>query len=298
MKNILGIILLLLNKRIYPLNLKNHLYLPNQSNEINKKSTKYTIILSGILLIASTLRSQSRDSTILFCPSFESEVVFVTSDALQQVYIAGQLLFEYNNRRLGQVGIIDANNPFNVLVYYPELATIIVLDRTFSEIKSINLFNLNIFEPQAVALSNDNNIWVYDPINFQLKKISKEGALLFQSKPLHQATQVVLQPTFLIERNNQVFISDTLHGIFVFDSFGQWSQHIPITNIHQLQVVKDQLVYIKEGNLYEYSLNTHSASVFCELPKGATAAILLSDQILIAIGKNILTRNGKSVNEE
>jgi len=250
MKNILGIILLLLNKRIYPLNLKNHLYLPNQSNEINKKSTKYTVILSGILLIASTLRSQSRNSTTLFCPSFKSEIVFVTSDVLQQVYIAtaagsvqkldkkGQLLFEYNNRRLGQIGVIDANNPFNVLVYYPELATIIVLDRTLS------------------------------------------------------------QPTFLIERNNQVFISDTLHGIFVFDSFGQWSQHIPITNIHQLQVVKDQLVYIKEGNLYEYSLNTHSASVFCELPKGATAAILLSDQILIAIGKNIVTRNGKSVNEE
>ena len=171
MKNILGIILLLLNKRIYPLNLKNHLYLPNQINEINKKSA---IIFIGVLLIASTLRSQSRDSTILFCPSFESEVVFVTSDALQQVYIAtaagsvqkldkkGQLLFEYNNRRLGQIGVIDANNPFNVLVYYPELATIIVLDRTLSEIKSINLFNLNIFEPQAVALSNDNNIWVYD----------------------------------------------------------------------------------------------------------------------------------------
>lgn len=263
---------------------------------------KITNSLLGLLLI-STLYGQDIDSTYTPFLSLSEAAVFVTTDALQQVYIAtekgriqkfnknGQLLFEYNNHRLGTIGLIDASNPFNVLVYYPELATIILLDRTLSEIKSINLFDLNIFEPQAVALSNDNHIWIYDPINFQLKKISRAGVVLFQSKPLNQATQAILQPTFLIERNNQLFLGDTLNGIFIFDGFGQLKKQIQIPDIHQIQILSDQLLYLKKGKLYSYSLISSSEKELFALPTPTHTIAFLPTKLLLIHGKTVSVRS-------
>ena len=222
-----------------------------------------------LLFLSFSLAAQSKDTTTYhILKTFPLQATFVTSDALQQWYIAtaeglllkynkqGQLLFEYSNDRLGTIGMIDATNPFNILVYYPDLATVILLDRTLSEIKEINLFSLAIFEPQAIALANDNNIWVYDPITAQLKKIDRTGTVLFQSKNLTQTIGTSIQPTFLIERNNQLFLSDPQQGIFIFDAFGQLQQQLPILGVEQFQISNGQLLYIQANTLNTIALNS------------------------------------------
>lgn len=256
----------------------------------------------GLLLLVfsavSSTAAQIQDSTLLWSYSLSSEIGFVTTDALQQIYVAtddghilklnkeGQLLFDYNNKRLGQIGVIDASNPFNVLVYYPELATLIFLDRTLSEIKSINLFDLQIFEPNAVALSNDNHIWIYDPINFQLKKISRAGEILFQSKYLNQTTKIPLQPTFLLERDNQLIANDTTNGVFIFDAFGQLKQRIDIKGVSSFQLIGSQLIYQREENVYSYALPTSSDTILGSFAD-ADHILLLSDRWVVVREKGI-----------
>jgi len=213
------------------------------------------------------LKAQTSDTTFHIVKQFPFSPTFLTTDALQQIYLAteegqilkldkdGTLLFEYNNDRLGNIGTIDATNPFTILVYYPDLASIILLDRTLSPIKEINLLDLAIFEPPVVAMANDNTIWLYDPINYQLKKINKAGKILFQSRRLNQLIQTPIQATFLLERNNQLLLNDPVHGIFVFDGFGQLKQQLPITGVTQFQVFNNQLIYFKEGVLKQFSLD-------------------------------------------
>jgi len=230
---------------------------------------RITVQVVLLLSLSFSLAAQSKDTTTYhILKTFPLQATFVTSDALQQWYIAtaeglllkynkqGQLLFEYSNDRLGTIGMIDATNPFNILVYYPDLATVILLDRTLSEIKEINLFSLAIFEPQAIALANDNNIWVYDPITAQLKKIDRTGTVLFQSKNLTQTIGASIQPTFLIERNNQLFLSDPQQGIFIFDAFGQLQQQLPILGVEQFQISNEQLLYIQANTLNTIALNS------------------------------------------
>ncbi len=264
----------------------------------------YFIKCMGLLLLAfsfvSSTTAQTKDSTLLWSYPLSNEVDFVTKDVLQQIYVAtddghilklnkeGQLLFDYNNKRLGQIGVIDASNPFNVLVYYPELATVILLDRTLSEIKTINLFDLQIFEPNAVALSNDNHIWVYDPINFQLKKISRDGEVLFQSKYLNQTTNIPLQLTFLLERDNQIIASDTTNGVFIFDAFGQLKKRIAITGISPFQLIDNQLIYQREGNVHSYALATSSDTILRSFAD-ADHILLLSDRWVVVREKGIFT---------
>jgi len=237
-------------------------------------SRRITFQVVLLLFLSFPLSAQTSDTTTYqILKTFPLQAAFITMDALQQWYIAtetgqlfkydkrGQLLFEYSNDRLGRIGMIDATNPFNVLVYYPDLATVILLDRTLSEIKEINLLALAIFEPQAIALANDNNIWVYDPIAAQLKKIDRTGIVLFQSKNLTQAIGISIRPTFMIERNNQLFLSDPQQGIFIFDAFGQLQQQLPILEVEQFQLLNLQLLYMDRDVIHRVPVNRISTTL-------------------------------------
>ena len=254
-----------------------------------------TIISLIILFFSSSTQAQSIDTNFQVIDSFQVHTTFLTTDALQQIYIAtdegkiiklskdGKKLFEYNNLRLGQVHSIDATNPFNILVYYGDLATIVLLDRTLSAIKEIYLFDLNIFEVQAIGLSNDNQIWIYDPIEAQLKKINSEGDILFQSRHLKQATKNSLNINFLLERNNQLYLNDPSKGVFVFDNFGQLQQQLSIIGIHHFQLLQEQLIYLKDGLIHYYNLETGETKTTKNpyLTK-ATMVRNLAQQIIIA----------------
>lgn len=203
-----------------------------------------------------------QDSNYLLLQTISIKSTYLATDNLQNLYVAtkqGQIIkfdkngkkqFEYNNNRLGQVGKIAVQNPLNILVYYPDLAVIIILDRTLSEIKELNLYDLDIISPKGVALANDNNIWVYDEVTALLKKLSPEGKVLFESRNLNQLVQKQLQPSFLKEKNNEVYLSDPQNGLFIFDAFGQLKEAIPIKDIDRFQVLQQQLLLWKEGQTY------------------------------------------------
>ncbi len=221
--------------------------------------------------IAQTTLSPSKDNLVLptspgttyqLLQTILFNCTYLTTDNLQNIYAAtenGQIMkfdkqgnkqFEYNNNRLGQVGKIAVKNPLNILVYYPDLAEIIILDRTLSVIKELNLYDLNIISPKGIALANDNNIWVYDEVTALLKKISPKGTTLFESRSLNQLAQKQLNPSFLQEKNNEVYLSDKENGLFIFDAFGQLKQTIPIKGIDQFQILDQQIVIWKKEQIY------------------------------------------------
>ena len=203
------------------------------------------------------------DTTFQLVQTIPIQSSYLVADNLQNLYVAtekGQVIkydkngkkqFEYNNNRLGKIGKIDVRNPLTILVYYPDLAIIVILDRTLSEIKQLNLFDLDLIEPKAVALANDNNIWIYDEIAAVLKKVSQEGKTIFESRNLNQLVKKKLNPSFLLENNNQLLLSDKENGLFIFDSFGQLKQEITVKGIERFQIIENQVVYWKEGTLFK-----------------------------------------------
>ncbi len=202
------------------------------------------------------------DSTYQFLQTIPINSSYLIADNLQNIYVAterGQVIkfdkngnqqFEYNNNRLGAIGKIDVRNPLTILVYYPDLAVVVILDRTLSPIKELNLYDLDIMAPRAVALANDNNIWVYDEVTAVLKKMSQTGQTLFESRNLNQLTRKNLSPTFLLEKNNLIYLSDLENGLFVFDNFGQLKQEILIKGLERFQVVGPQVFFLKDGISY------------------------------------------------
>lgn len=199
------------------------------------------------------------DSTYQLIQTIPINSTYLIADNLQNIYVAtqrGQVIkfdkngkqqFEYNNNRLGEIGKIDIRNPLTILVYYPDLAIVVILDRTLSPIKELNLYDLEIIAPRGIALANDNNIWVYDEVAAVLKKISQTGETIFESRNLNQLTRKNLSPTFLLEKNNLIYLSDLENGLFVFDNFGQLKQEILIKGIERFQVEEKQVFFREDG---------------------------------------------------
>ena len=202
-----------------------------------------------------------------------------TTDQLRQVYIGTptnalikldpnlQEVFRYTNNRLGLLAQLDVSNPFSVLLYYPDYNTAITLDRTLNETGRLNLLEQGLVQVNAIGLSSDNQIWVYDELNNQLRKLSATGEGELASDDLSLLLGKDIRPNFLTARNRRVYLNDPEVGVLVFDLFGQYLKTIDILGLTDFQVLEDQLLYVRDGRLERFQLTSLLFQTI-ELPEG------------------------------
>lgn len=196
--------------------------------------------------------------------TFPEQGTYFTVDKLQQVYLLTENntiikytsdkieAFRYNNNTRGPVGYIDATDPFNVLLFYPDFQAIASLDRTMNERAFLLLYNSNIINASAVALARDNNIWVYDQATFNLSKINAAGEILLSSDNLSAQLDHAPIITQMIARSNYVFLLSKEQGVFIFDNFGQFYQLLPFEGFDQMQVIDQTILLHKKGQSLIY----------------------------------------------
>ena len=212
------------------------------------------LCISIILLFFSfEIHSQEKSLELIYTP--DEVVQFFTSDQIQNLYLVndknevvkynaqGIEAFRYNNNTLGELALIDAFDPFNLLLYYPEYMTIVILDRTLNEMHRVNLSDLGYFDVQSIGMASDNNIWIYDELNYALVKIDKDGKALIKSDPLN----LILPRTPDIHRINEneqkVYLNDPSLGLLVFDVFGSFEKTIDIKGLNTFQIISPHLIY-------------------------------------------------------
>ena len=228
-------------------------------------------ILSCCLLFSTSgvfLFGQYADTLFSLHTKIEIETSFFTTDKLQQIYIVtdnnelikynteGTVVFKFNNNILGEIGLVDVTDPFNILLYYPDFQTAITLDRTLSQTGEINFIELNYVNIPTIATANDNNIWLYDEINFQLKRIDRNGKVLSNSEDLNLLLGKAPQPKQIVARENQVFINDLELGLLVFNNFGQFVKNLGIRGIDYFQVIDHKIVYKQGQQLLAFDLKS------------------------------------------
>ena len=196
---------------------------------------------------------------------------YFTVDKLQQVYLVdednavykyspdGKELFYYNNNTRGTLGYIDVTDPFNLLLFYPELQAIATLDRTLNETGVLPLFSAGIVNATAIGLAIDNNVWVYDQANFQLKKVGQDGQVLLASDNLSAQLIQAPQATQLTAQNNMLYLNCPGQGIFVFDNFGQFHQLLPYEKVEEVQLLDGKVVMYEPNQVRVYHLETLQA---------------------------------------
>lgn len=166
----------------------------------------------------------------------------------------GDLLYQFNENSLGEISYIDVSNPFRVLVYYNDYATVLFLDRTLSEIQRHDLSDLDIPEVRALGTASDNNVWLFDNNTYTLKKINSQNEVLAESPDLSLLLTDALDPNRLIEANARVYLNSPNLGILVFDVFGNYIKTINLLNLDYFQVYEGQIFYVEDKKFKSYHL--------------------------------------------
>jgi len=241
-------------------------------------STFFSIALFLIVSLPS-LSAQAEPTPFQLVTRIPVAAKFFTTDKLQQVYLVtpanevikfnseGQELFRFNNNTLGDLTFIDATNPFNLLLYYPDYQLAITLDRTLNKIGEFNLWNLEVVNVKAVAMANDNGLWLYDDVGYKLKKVDQSGNTLLQSDNLSLLLPATPEPVALLARDNLIYANDPNLGILVFDNFGQYIKTYDLREVENFQVIDRRLLYRVKGQLRAFDLRAFTDTALA-LPAG------------------------------
>ena len=197
----------------------------------------------------------------------------------------GNNLFEYKNVDLGKITFIDFLNPLQIIVFYKDFNTIVLLDNQLNEIKRIN-FNLNP-EPiqlEATGLSAQNQLWFYDEISNKIGLYHiKNNTLKWISTPLKSGFKNYFSDfTFFywIDHTNQLFSSSI---------YGTINRLGVLPKYDKIQLLNNSTaLYTYENEIYFYEISKEKSSKI-ELAENFVNNFFFKDGILAIFTQNKIT---------
>lgn len=229
--------------------------------------------MSGLQQHGEQTRTLAQDSKFKLVKSIPTNSASLTTDNIGNSYLFngnllekydgdGKLLKNFSNKNFGNISSVDASNPLKVLLFYKSFQQILLLDNMFSPSgNSISLDALGYNQTFLVCSSHDNGFWIFSQQNFELIRFDKNLQKTQQTGNIPQLTGIEINPNFLIEQYDKVFLNDSAKGILVFDIYGTYNKTIPLKGLHHFQVTNDEIIYFKDGKLKSYNMKTMEEDV-------------------------------------
>ncbi len=200
----------------------------------------------------------------------------------------GAFKFRFSDKQLGEIGQIDVTYPMRPLVTYPALNYMVILDNTLSDKRGkVNLLNLNIELGTLACASIQNHFWFYDAMNFSLIRSNETLKKTFETGNLAQILGIDLQPNYMVEFANRLYINNPSTGILIFDIFGSYIKTIPLTGLEKFQVFENHIVYFQDKALFRYNMMMYDSEKI-ELPIEALDAVLQKNRVALMLEKEIV----------
>jgi hypothetical protein len=179
--------------------------------------------------------------------------IVINNDQITKFRSRDREPYFYSNKRLGRITSVDATNPLKILVFYKDFSLIVFLDNTLSENgPSLQLQDLNMEQATVVCTSYDNGFWVFDQQNFLLVRYDRHINQTARIKNMHLIVGRTVEPDFMVEMENRLYMNDPKSGIMVFDIFGTYFKTIPIKGLKKFQVTGDYIYYRNENNEFRW----------------------------------------------
>lgn len=217
--------------------------------------------------------------------------ILTPTEQLKKLNANGDSVAVYNDvKRFGKLHSIDVSNPLKVLVYYKNFSTIVILDRLLSLRSVIDLRKQNIIQASAVALSYDNNIWIFDALENKLRKIDEFGNNLSETTDLRNILSTPIQPSKIIDHSGLVYLYDPLNGLFAFDYYGAFKRKYPVTGFDDI-AISDKFILGTDKKNLQFFNTTNQIQQQYQFPSsfGGFQRYLVANSKLHAIGKDSIT---------
>ena len=229
-----------------------------------------------------------------------TEISAFTTDNLGNAYVVsenlllqfdnnGNPLNHYDEKNMGRLAHVDADNPLKLLAFYPDFAQINILSSKLVLQSTIQLRGLGIEQPLLICNSKiDYGIWVYDRQDFKLKKIDLNLQVTRESGNIPQLIGKEINPRFMTEGGKFLLLSDPDAGILFFDQYGTYFKTHPAKNVYYMQATEEELYYVSDGSFHSYNFKT-LAEQKADLPvNDSLAAARIEQNRLFLAGNNEL----------
>ena len=161
---------------------------------------------------------------------------------------------EHNNSiSLGKLGGLDVEDPMKILAFYPDYNTVFLLDKYLIEQRRLDLNSAGVFQSLGICHSSDDHIWVYDPNDLRLKKLTMNLETKVHSPDLSLGLGYSPDISKIREHGRKLYLLEREKGILIFDTYAQFDKCIPFKGIKDAEVNIDHLYYYSEG-LFVYHL--------------------------------------------
>lgn len=193
--------------------------------------------------------------------------------------------YQYNNLGLGKITRVDFQNPLQVVVFYKNFNTVVLLDNQLNEIKKID-FNLKSTPVtlEAVALSSQNQIWIYDSISSKIGLYNvntdkfKWISTMLENQILHYESDYIHFYWTDIKLN--------LYRISIYGTIEKLGIQ-PKSDAFQLTKNNNSL-YLLENEIYYYNLTSKSSSKIA-IDEKIISKFFFRDGILSIFTQNEIT---------
>ncbi|MEP6514414.1 MAG: hypothetical protein ABJA79_11120 [Parafilimonas sp.] len=230
------------------------------------------IILSVVFIVCTHFSAHAYTDTLLYLTQtkfIQGNYTDFYVDNLNNIYLIsgkskitklndkGDSSAVYNDvRRYSNIFSLDVTNPFKIVLYYKDFSTLVILDRFLNAINTIDLRTLNILQAKAVALSYDNNYWVFDELNNKLKKLDDKGNLLLETADFRVLFSESFSPDDIIDDNGYLYLYDESSGWKLFDYYGAFKKNIPAPHWKNVMAQKSFLTGHDEIHFYKANTET------------------------------------------
>lgn len=195
------------------------------------------------------------------------------------------ITYQYNNLSLGKITNVDFQNPLQIVIFYKNFNTVVLLDNQLNEIKKID-FNLQSTPVtiEAVSLSSQNQIWIYDSIS------SKIGLYNVNTDTFKWISTMLENPILYYESDYTHFYwTDINLNLYRISIYGTIEKLGILPKFDVIQLTKNgNSIYKIDDELYYYDLTSKSSSKIA-IDEKIISKFFFRDGILSIFTQNEIT---------
>ncbi len=191
----------------------------------------------------------------------KGDFIHVTTDDFGNIYLTNNdknlikfssdldSLYTFESKNL-EVDLVAPQNALKILVLDKNLNNVVFLDKTLSPTsKEISLNELELPLVESIAMSRDNNVWLFDTDAQELKKFDTKFNQISTSGNLMNIVNETWFPFLLKEKGEKVYLADSTKGIMEFDFFGGYLRTLPFIVKNNFNIVGDNLLCVTNDTL-------------------------------------------------
>lgn len=217
-------------------------------------------ILKHILLVNLVLGSYLATASDSLLLAQAKQILVVSADNKGNLFVAdeanslikldsnGKEVTRVNTKVYGKIYSIDCSNPFEIYVYYKQQNVLVFFDNMLNIRGEMRFNDLGYDNISCVARSFDNQVWLFDYNDYELKKVRKDGSMELSSGNILTFSGNGFNPMEIYEHNKTVMLLDSSFGLMSFDIFGTYLKTIPAKGASSVYFYGNRMYMLKPIN--------------------------------------------------